>query len=160
VYAVIQREWADDAPGLVKIGRYDTSSQTWSFVRYALDAVSLPTGGWVGLSEITLLPSGKFAIIERDNQLGDDAQVKRVYAVDLAGAEFRPFGDARGLVTVSKSLLADLRDALREGGILTPDKLEGFAVAKGGRAYAVTDNDGLDAALGDTVWLELGKLER
>ena len=148
VYAVLQREWADDAPGSVKLARYDAAARTWTFARYARDAVPAVSGAWVGLSELTLLPNGKFAIIERDNQLGENAQVKRVYGVDLTRAEFRPYGDALGLVTVAKSALADLLTELAANSILTPDKLEGLAVAKNGRAYAVTDNDGLDEALG------------
>ena len=38
----------------------------------------------------------------------------------------------------------------------TPDKLEGLAVAADGEVYMVTDNDGLDSALGQTLFLGLG----
>ena len=40
------------------------------------------------------------------------------------------------------------------------EKLEGFAVSASGRVYAVTDNDGVDDAPGETVFLRLGGLER
>jgi hypothetical protein len=74
VYAVIQREWADDAENVVKIARYEVTAGEWTFVNYEKAA---PTGaGWVGLSELTLLPDGTFAIVERDNQLGDAATIK------------------------------------------------------------------------------------
>jgi hypothetical protein len=156
VYVVVQREWADDPAGEVKVGRYDIANDAWTFVRYPLDAPS-PAGGWVGLSEITLLPDGGFAIIERDNQLGPNAAVKRLYRVELAGADFRPFGEP--LVTVPKTLLRDLLGTLEAHSIWTPDKLEGLAVTAAGTAFAVTDNDGLDDALGQTLFLELGPLD-
>ena len=44
--------------------------------------VQSPAGGFVGLSELTLLPDGTLAVIERDNQLGQDARIKRIYRVD------------------------------------------------------------------------------
>ncbi|MGE0879615.1 MAG: esterase-like activity of phytase family protein [Acidimicrobiia bacterium] len=156
VYAVIQREWASDAAGRVKIGRYDVANDAWTFVSYTLDGVPAGIEPWVGLSEITLLPDGAFAIIERDNQIGALASVKKVYGVDLASAEFRPFGQP--LVTVGKVLLADLVDELADNSIYTPDKLEGLTVAADGQVYVVTDNDGLDDALGQTVFLGLGDL--
>ena len=59
VYAAIQREWADDERGYVKLARYEVASKRWTFVRYKLDAVEAPTGGWVGLSELSLLPDGR-----------------------------------------------------------------------------------------------------
>lgn len=154
VYVVVQREWADDQEGVVKIGRYDVANATWGFIDYELDAAESPNGGWVGLSEITVLPDGTFAIIERDNQLGTDARIKRVYGVDLDAATFVPYGTARD--TVPKTLLADVLAALTEHSIWTPDKLEGLAVTSTGRVVVVTDNDGLDDALGQTVWLDLG----
>jgi hypothetical protein len=83
VYAVVQREWADDPANTAKIARYDVANDEWTFVRYPKAPAAT---GWVGLSEITLLPNGNFAIIERDNQLGPNAVVKRVYEVDLASA--------------------------------------------------------------------------
>jgi hypothetical protein len=158
VYAVIQREWPSDPSGQVKIGRYDVGADEWTFVAYGLDAVESPAGGWVGLSELTHLPDGSFAIVERDNQLGTDARIKRVYEVDLASAPFAPFVDGTTLPMVPKTLLADLLDELAANSVWTPDKLEGLAVAADGSAYAVTDNDGIDDAIGQTLFLRLGSL--
>lgn len=117
-----------------------------------------PATGWVGLSEITLLPDGGFAIVERDNQLVPSAVTKKVYGVDLADADFRAYGEE--LVTVDKTLLADRLDELAANSIWTLDKLEGFAVAADARWYAVTDNDGLDDAIDETVFLRLGPRRR
>jgi hypothetical protein len=47
-------------------------------------------------------------------------------------------------------------DELQANTIYTPDKLEGLAVAADGEVYMVTDNDGLDNALGQTLFLGLG----
>jgi hypothetical protein len=159
VYVLVQREWADDPDGEVKIGRYDVGGDEWTFVRYPLDAPPPAPEAWVGLSEITLLPDGGFAIIERDNQLGTNAAVKRLYRVELEAAEFRPWNDPSGLVTVSKTLLRDLLPVLEANSIWTPDKLEGYAVAADGNTYAITDNDGLDDVLGQTVFIGLGPLQ-
>jgi hypothetical protein len=156
VYVVIQRPWASDPAGTVKIGRYAVATGTWSFVSYTLDAVTLPAGGFVGLSEITELPNGTFAIIERDNQAGTSAQLKKVYGVDLATANFQPFVAGTPLAVVGKTLLADVLDEIDANSIWTPDKLEGLAVAADGDVYIVTDNDGLDVAIGQTVFLGRG----
>lgn len=158
VYAVIQRPWPSDPAGTVKIARYDAANGTWSFVSYALDSPVLPAGGFVGLSEITALPDGNFAIVERDNQAGTNAQLKKVYGVDLATADFQPFVAGTPLPVVSKTLLADVLDEIDANSIWTPDKLEGLAVAADGDVFIVTDNDGLDAALGQTVFVNLGHI--
>lgn len=159
LYAVIQRPWPSDPAGTVKIGRYEVATATWTFVSYTLDNVVLPAGGFVGLSEITALPDGTFAIVERDNQAGTNAQLKKVYGVDLATADFQPFVAGGALSVVSKTLLADVLDEIDANSIWTPDKLEGLAVAADGDVFIVTDNDGLDDALGQTVFVNLGPVE-
>lgn len=156
VYAVVQREWASDAANTVKIARYDTATGDWAFVNYAKAAPESPNGGWVGLSEITLLADGTFAIIERDNQLGTDARIKKVYGVDLASADFQPYSTGVSLSTVDKTLLADLLGVLEANSVWTPDKFEGLALAADGDVYISTDNDGLDDAIGQTVFVNLG----
>lgn len=40
------------------------------------------------------------------------------------------------------------------------DKPEGFAVTTGGELVAVTDNDGVENATGETLFLRLGNSER
>lgn len=160
VYAVLQREWASDEAGLVKIGRYEVATGEWTFVSYALDAVPDGIGPWVGLSELTLLPNGNFAVIERDNQSGAFAEVKKVYGVDLDSADFQAFVAGGALSVVPKKLLTDVLDDLRARSIYTPDKLEGLAVGAKGDVYLVTDNDGVDGAVGQTVFLTLGWIRK
>ncbi len=152
VWVVVQREWADDAKGVVKIGRYDVAAGEWTFANYPLDAVTSPAGGWVGLSEITLLPDGKtVAIVERDNQLAENARIKRVYGVDLTdpGVTWKPHGEV--LDTVSKGLLRDVIGELDARSISVPDKVEGLGVTKAGDVFLSTDNDGVDGNFGESL---------
>jgi hypothetical protein len=80
VWLAVQREWADDERGFVKLVSYTPATGTWGVVRYPLE----PAGtGWVGLSEITPLGDGRFAIIERDNQIGGAARLKALFLVSL-----------------------------------------------------------------------------
>ena len=95
-----------------------------------------------------------FAIIERDNQLGQDAIVKRIYAIDPSSVAFAPFGDT--LPTLSKTLLRDVLDDLDAASILVPDKLEGLGITADERVFLVSDNDGVDENYGETVFMWLG----
>ncbi|BBO82174.1 alkaline phosphatase [Desulfosarcina ovata subsp. sediminis] len=161
VYVAIQRAWpnAGDTDGVnTKIGRYDVATEAWGFVHYPLEAEG--NGGWIGLSELTLLPDGMFAVIERDKGWGPttglNAELKAIYGVDLAAAEFRAFDDTEGLVMIDKTLLRDLLPEMAAASIWTAEKLEGLAVAADGQVYSVTDNDGLDDAPGETLFLRHG----
>ncbi len=155
VYTVVQREWASDPANVVKIARYDVAAAEWAFVGYEKAAPESPLGGWVGLSELTLLPDGTFAVIERDNQLGTAARIKRIVGVDLANADFQPYTTGVVLPTVPTTGLADVLDVLAANSVWTPDKLEGLGVTADGDVYLVTDNDGLDDAIGQTVFVEI-----
>lgn len=79
-----QRAWNGEANP--RLGIYNLTTDTWSFVFYPLDAVESPNGGWVGLSDITALGGGRFLLVERDNQGGPDARIKRLYEINLTGA--------------------------------------------------------------------------
>jgi hypothetical protein len=160
VYVAVQRAWpnAGDTDEVnTKIGRYDVATGTWGFVHYPLEPEGL--GDWIGLSSLTLLPDGSFAVIERDKGWGPttpfNAELKAIYGIDLAGADFRAFDDPRGLVTIDKHLLIDVLPELEKKSIWTAEKLEGFAVAADGKLFAVTDNDGVDDAPGETIFLRL-----
>jgi hypothetical protein len=169
VYVTIQRAWPDegDVDGVnTKIGRYDVATGEWGFVHYPLEPEG--NGGWIGLSGITAMPDGSFWVIERDKGWGDstppNAELKALFRVDLAAADFRPYvqpaaGTAADLVTVDKTLVRNLVDEIAANSIWTAEKLEGFAVTAAGRLFAVTDNDGVDDAPGETVFLRLGKLD-
>ena len=117
-------------------------------------------GDWIGLSELTLLPDGTFAVVERDKGWGPttgfNAELKALYGVDLAAAEFRAFDDPNGLVTIDKTLLRDVLPGSRGQQRLDPREARRLAVTADGEVYVVTDNDGVDDATGETVFLGLG----
>lgn len=163
VYIAIQRAWpkeGDTDQVNTKIGRYSVATGEWTFVHYPLQPQG--KGDWIGLSELTLLPDGTFAVVERDKGWGSStgpvAELKAIYGVDLATADFRPYGQP--LVTIDKTLLRDVLPDLQKASIWTSEKLEGVAVAADGRLYIVTDNDGVDGATGETVFLDLGHWKR
>lgn len=142
VYVVVQREWSDDTRGFVKIGRYQVATEAWTFVPYPLDAVESPAGGRVGLSESTALSDGTLAIVERDNQLGLEARVKRIYGIDPADAGWRAHGEE--LDVIDKTLRRDILGDLDDASISVPDKVEGLGLTADGEVWLSTDNDGVD----------------
>ncbi|MBA3408412.1 MAG: esterase-like activity of phytase family protein [Solirubrobacterales bacterium] len=108
------------------------------------------------MSEITLLGDGRtVAIVERDDRIGKDARVKRIYGVDLRvpSVTWRPPGEP--LDTVAKRLLRDVLGDLDARSISVPDKLEGAAVTADGRLYLVTDDDGVEDNLGETLFFSV-----
>ena len=145
-----QLPWTGDMANHARIGVYDLTTQTWSFMSYPLDVVTSVNGGWVGLSEIMALGSNRFAVIERDNQAGPDATIKKIYRIDLTGK-------VDGNV-LSKTLVRDVLPDLRatRGHVL--EKIEGLARLADGNVYLVNDNDGLDKGNGETQLIKLGKI--
>lgn len=148
VYVAFQRAWNGEANP--RLGIYDTTTQTWSFVYYPLDAVESQAGGWVGLSDITSLGNEQFLVVERDNQGGPDAAIKRLYKIDLSATT-----EAQ---TISKTFVRDLMGDLSVPGGLIPEKIEGSAVMSNGDVYIVNDNDGVDTNSGETQLLNLGDI--
>lgn len=146
VYVAFQREWQDDPANQVRIGVFDIAEKSWKFFYYPIEAVST---GWVGLSEITALEDGRLAVIERDNQQGPAAAIKRIYSFDPGS--ITPESEGEAFDVVEKTLANDLLDELNATNGWTPDKVEGLAVI-GNQAYVVTDNDGLDDAVGETLF--------
>lgn len=151
LWLAVQREWQDDATGMVKLLAYNTAEETWGAVHYPLEA---PTGdAWVGLSEITAHGDYLY-LIERDNQIAANAKVKlltRVALADLAPAEL---GGA--LPVVTKEVVRDLMADLTINGGYTAEKVEGFAVDAAGNGWLVTDNDGTNDSNGETLFWTIG----
>ncbi len=96
-----------------------------------------------------LLDDGSYGLIERDNLTGDFSQLKWLTEVDLSV-----------LVTRADKAVHDLQPDLRAGNGWITDKPEGFTVAADGRAYVVTDNDGVEDWTGETQLLDLGRVRR
>ncbi|BCJ45163.1 hypothetical protein GCM10010168_69640 [Actinoplanes ianthinogenes] len=148
VWVAVQRAIKGDPANTNRIGRYDTVTKTWSWLLYPADVAPV---GWSGLSELVAVDANTFAVIERDNQRGELASIKKIYTFDVPATW-------TGTPAVSKKLVKDVLPALRADHGWVQDKLEGLAVAGNGHTYAVTDNDALDDATGETVFLDLGHL--
>ena len=133
-----------------RIGRYDVAAGTWTWFAYPL-ATTTTAGDWIGLSEVTAVDEDTLAVIERDKLNGPAAALKRVYTVDLSGT-----GGGTTPTPLTKELAVDVLPALRGLRGWTQEKLEGLAIGADGEVYAVTDNDGVDEATGETQLLRLG----
>jgi len=152
LWMATQREWRDDPEGLVKLVAYTPATGEWGAVHYPLEEVDQ---GWIGLSEITAVGDTVY-VVERDNQIGGAAQVKKLYAVPATALDPAPLGGE--LPVVAKTEVLDFIPELAAFEGFIPDKVEGFAVDVRGDAYAVTDNDGVDDSSGETFFLRLGRL--
>ncbi|GIG92566.1 esterase-like activity of phytase family protein [Plantactinospora endophytica] len=150
VWAALQREVAGDPTGVVRLGRYDVAAGTWSWFGYRLGTTDTP-GDWIGLSEITVV-GDRLAVIERDKLNGPAAKLKRIYTVELP----RAAAGSGPLRVLPKTLAYDVLPDLRATNGWTQEKLEGLTVAGDGQVYAITDNDAVQDATGETVFLRLG----
>ncbi|MGV0383761.1 esterase-like activity of phytase family protein [Corynebacterium sp. 22_2729] len=162
---------AAEGENTTRIGKYDTKTKTWQWFGYELEKPA-GKGDWMGLSEITALDDKHLLVIERDKLNGPDAKVKRVMKVTLpeggeslgqdagqgAGAGKAQGANGGTLPMVKKELAVDVLPRLRATNGWTQEKLEGFTIAADGQMYAVTDNDALEDATGETVFLRLGKV--
>ena len=157
VVVAFQREWEGDPAQHVRLGIYTPADGSWAFAYYPIEAPSSPRGGWVGLSEITHLGDGTFAILERDNQPGTYATHKVVTAVSLAGVE--PAAQGGDFPVLDKTVTLDLLPVLRATNGWISDKPEGIAATTDGQVYLVVDNDGVDDATGETQFLRLGTVD-
>ncbi|WP_323716779.1 esterase-like activity of phytase family protein [Paracoccus aminovorans] len=146
LWMAVQREWKDDPKGQAKLLNFDPATGRWSAVRYPLDKGE----GWVGLSELAI-HGDRIYLIERDNLIGQAAQLKQVASVALEG--LKPAALGGDLPLVEKRVERDLIPDLKRWNGYVQDKVEGMAIAPDGTAWIVTDNDGVDDASGETfLW--------
>jgi hypothetical protein len=152
LWIAIQREWADDAKGMVKLVSYNVKSKEWGYVRYPLE----PKGkGWVGLSEISRYGDHVY-IIERDNQIGPNAKLKKLFRVALS--DLKPAKLGTDAPVVRKEEVHDFIPDLKALNGFVVDKIEGFTFYAAGEGFAVTDNDGVDDSSGETLFFSIGKM--
>jgi len=152
LWMAVQREWGDDEKGFVKLVSYKPSSKEWGAVRYPLDKAET---GWVGLSEITA--NGDYAyVIERDNQIGQAAKLKKLFRVALA--DMKPAKLGGDLPVVKKEEVRDLIPDLKATNGYVVDKVEGFTIDAAGNGFVVTDNDGVDDSSGETLFFGIGPI--
>jgi len=157
LWMAMQREWKDDPAGMVKLVAYNTADETWGAVHYPLDPLpaGAAEGAWVGLSEITAHGDWVY-VVERDNQVGAAATIKRLYRVPAA--QMVPAGIGGPLPVVGKELVRDFMPDLAAFGGYMPEKIEGFAIDAGGTGWAVTDNDGVSDSSGETFFWQVGSV--
>ncbi len=153
IWVAVQREWKDDPAGKTKILAYRPADGSWGVVHYPLDPVGK---GWIGLSEVTAVGDG-LVFIERDNQVGRDARVKKLTFVPLAGVT--PVAlDATEIPVLAKTEIRDLVPDLAAPNGFVLDKVESFAIDADGDAIIITDNDGVDDHSGETLLIRIGKV--
>ncbi len=162
IYVAFQRAWtaAGDPSNRARIGRFDLQSRRWGFAYYPLDTPTSPNGGWVGLSELTYLGGNRFAVIERDDQGGTDARIKRISSFSIDGVTFVGQSQSPNFPVLSKQLEIDLIAAGSYGptGGPIPEKQEGMTVLSDGTVLIVNDNDGVDDSSGETQLIEIDNL--
>lgn len=148
VVVVVQRAWGEDHP---RIAVYNQESDAWKYAYYPLDAVESQYGGWIGLSDIAPVGNGNFLVLERDNQGGPDAAVKRIYQINLGDFMWED-----GAV-LEKVLVKDIMEDLMmtKGSII--EKVEGLTVTSSGSMWINTDNDGVDDNSGEQVLMHIGE---
>lgn len=155
IWVAQQREWQtyvgdgctqfNDADRTTNLWRYLPATGSWEQYPYALDAPAA-AGGWVGLSEIVAYGQDSFLVVERDNQLASSAEVKRLYAVTVPSEP--------GAVT--KGAVLDLLPIMASTNGLVVDKVEGAMVTSAGDLWISSDNDGIDDALGESLFMNVG----
>ncbi|MBM9615500.1 esterase-like activity of phytase family protein [Desulfobulbus rhabdoformis] len=136
-------------PNNTRIWVYDPKQESWDHFAWELAPVP-EQAKWIGLSEITLAPDGSYVVIERDNRTGDFARSKH-----LVRFEMNNVGD--GILNQEEKSLFDLVPVMKQSGHgWISDKIEGIAITKQNKVFAVTDNDGVDDWSGETQFLDLG----
>ncbi len=154
VWVALQRELDSDPAGVARLGRFDRAQKSWQWYGYPLESTDTD-GDWIGLSEITV-HDGALLVLERDKLNGPDARIKAIYRVGLPTED--GVSGAAAPKVLAKKLVRDLLPDLAATNGFVQEKVEGFTVAGNGHGYVVTDNDGLDDANGETVFLDLGVL--
>lgn len=153
VWVALQRELKSDLLGVVCIGRYTPDGDKWEWFGYQLDSTTAKDD-WIGISEISL-HNGELLVLERDKLNGPDARLKAVYRVAIPdGGGVTSAADKP--TALPKTLARNLVPDLQATNSYAQEKVEGFAIAGNQNLYVVTDNDGLDDANGETVFLDLG----
>lgn len=153
LWIVMQRPWGDDPDNHAKLLRLDLTSGEWTAAHYPLEIASQ---GWVGLSDIEI-HNGRIYILERDNQIGEAAAIKRLYALQLDDVKTAPLGNT--LPVVNKVEVRDFIPDLVGLNGYVPDKIEGFAIDRKNIGFFVTDNDGVDDSSGETLWFKIGEMK-
>lgn len=157
LYFVLQRNLSNltgEPIDTARIGRFVPATGDFSWFGYPLETTTAP-GDWIGLSDVTMLDDDTLAVIERDKLNGPAAALKAIYVVDIP-AGLASTADPATLPIAAKTLARDVLPDLAAGNGWIQEKLEGLTIGGNGRMYAVVDNDGIEDANGENVFLDLG----
>ncbi|MBO6604821.1 MAG: esterase-like activity of phytase family protein [Roseicyclus sp.] len=149
LWMAVQRPWADDPENHTKLVSYNLETEEWGAVLYPLTE---PATGWVGLSEIAAHGEHVY-VIERDNQIGAAAVIKRITRIPLA--QMQPAALGGDLPVVTPEPVVDLIPYLTSTGGFVLDKVEGLAIMADGTMWVSTDNDGVDDHSGETMFFAI-----
>lgn len=152
LWMAVQREWGDDPSDHVKLVAYTIDTGEWGAVHYPKTGADT---GWTGLSEI-VAHDGNVYVIERDNQIGDAAKLKKIYRVSADQMVAAPLDGP--LPVVTKQEVRDLIPDLLSNNGYVVDKVEGLAIFEDGSAWVSTDNDGVDDSSGETFFWSIGHI--
>ncbi|WP_458790781.1 esterase-like activity of phytase family protein [Yoonia sp. MH D7] len=152
LWMAVQREWGDDPSDHVKLVAYTIDTGEWGAVHYPKTGADT---GWTGLSEI-VAHDGDVYVIERDNQIGDAAKLKKIYRVSADQMVAAPLDGP--LPVVTKQEVRDLIPDLLSNNGYVVDKVEGLAIFEDGSAWVSTDNDGVDDSSGETFFWSIGHI--
>jgi len=110
LYPMLEKALTGDDPQLRRINEFDIADRAYTGHRwwYRLDQ------GSVSIGDFTQLDQHRFLVIERDNNQGAAAVIKRIYEVDLR--DVAPDG------TLVKHLAADLMNIADPAGISLPGR--------------------------------------
>jgi hypothetical protein len=110
LYPMLEKAVTGDDPQLRRIYEFDVRHDSYTGMRwwYRLDP------GSVSIGDFTQVDSRRFVVIERDNEQGATAKIKRIYEVDLR--RLNPDG------TLVKTLVVDLMDIADPAGISLPGR--------------------------------------
>jgi hypothetical protein len=136
----------------VRLGIYDLASETWRFGFYPLDNILSQNGGTIGLYGAARIDDDNVLILERDNQGGPDAALKRLYSVNISGVND---GDI-----ITKTLIRDMvpsGDLEVAGGQILPF-FEGLTITATGDVLVINDNDGTEDGSGETQLINFGNI--
>lgn len=143
---------ASNEPNRSRIWIYDTATKAWDHVAWEL-APKPADAAWVGLSEITAAPDGSYVVLERDNRTGTIGELKTLVRIEPKAWQDK-------LVAAAEKSVYDFKPQLEATNGWITDKPEGVAILDNGRAFVVTDNDGVDDWNGETWFLDLGPFRR
>lgn len=150
--ACLQRAWGDNKGALIL--KYNLATEVWNYFQYPLDTPTSQNGGWVGLSDISHVEKDIYFVLERDNQGGPDAAIKKIYAINLADYPMAEDGE----MILKEEVIDLLPEVSTKIGGLALEKIEGMGF-DGSSWFILNDNDGVDDNSGETRLINLGELE-